>query len=70
MPSAPEVDLLRPSDVARRTGLSKSRVYGDIREGTLPARVKKGREGRKGTIHITVEDYRAYLKNQFQPLKP
>lgn len=63
-----EMDFLRPSEIARRTGLSRGRVYQDIADGVLPAVKRKGRQGRKGTIHIPVEAYREYLAKEFQPI--
>lgn len=62
-------DFLRPSEVARRTGLSRSRVYQDIESGILKAHKKAGRCGRKGTLHITLENYRLYLETQFKPIE-
>lgn len=61
-------DFLRPMDVARRTGLSRGRVYQDIADGALKAVKRQGRKGRKGTIHIPVDAYREYLEKEFRPL--
>ena len=62
-----ELQLLKPSDVARRLSVSRSWVYGAASDGRIPSLRLGGPDGPLRFIETDIEEWIAQARDEWQP---